>query len=790
MQKGRRGEIEQALQEADREYRRYQVRQPEWGWRFRVAEAQLLVVEGKFNEALNLLNDEPPASLATSETAARRKMVQGLAHGYSEQFEQAENDLNRAQQLAGSLDPELRAEILSSQGIVNELAGSYSQAEERYRKLLDTARQYNFGPLQSRALGSLGNVAMKQEHYDEAVDWYKLSLELSERAGGKDISAITLGNLGWSYSSMGDYENALAYFRQAKDASSNSGLAAGEVQWLISIGDVYLNQRDYGWAETTFRNALALAQKNRFDSATAECLDDLAQVELENGQLDSARSYSNQAIQLIRNSKDHFLIPYSVLIEGRVQEAAGKYDDAERLFETVIQDKDAGTGLHWEAQAQLADVYSFQGKRAQADQQFRLSLQTIENARSSVKAEEFRLSFLSSAIDVYSDYIHFLVEHARPADALQVAELSRARTLADGLGFSSRSLSFPISGFRPTATARNLNATILSYWLGRRHSYVWVIRPQNIHIVSLPAAAQIDSLVQSYRQALVGPRDVLETANSAGQKLYATLIPAAAQMSKGSRVVVIPDGSLYQLNFDTLLVPHPELHYWIDDVTVTKANSLILLAASAHHPPAEKQRRLLLLGDPVPASSDFPRLRQAESEMSQIEKYFPASDRLVISGASATPQAYLDSHPDGFSLVHFVAHGISSRTRPLDSAVILTKHGDSYKLYARDIVKQPLRANLVTISACHGAGERTYSGEGLVGLTWAFLRAGAHEVISALWEVDDNSTSQLMNGLYADLSKGAPPESALRDAKLSLLHSDSVYKKPLYWAPFEIYRGP
>ena len=121
--------------------------------------------------------------------------------------------------------------------------------------------------------------------------------------------------------------------------------------------------------------------------------------------------------------------------------------------------------------------------------------------------------------------------------------------------------------------------------------------------------------------------------------------------------------------------------------------------------------------------------------------------------------------------------------------MILSQEGESYKLYARDIVTRPLRAELVTISACSGAGEKTYSGEGLVGLSWAFLRAGAHGVISALWEVDDNSTPELMDDMYGQISKGAAPEVALRHAKLKLLHSGTVYKKPFYWAPFEIYRG-
>ncbi|HKN61965.1 MAG TPA: CHAT domain-containing tetratricopeptide repeat protein [Candidatus Acidoferrales bacterium] len=779
----------QALQEADAQYRRYLGHDAEWAWRFRALEAQLLVAQGKPQSALDLLNENPPATLSTTDVPARRKMVLGLANGFSQRFDQAENDLSDAERLADPAYPELLAETLLSHGIVEMDEAQYSQADIFFHRALTIARDKSLLSVQSKALGSLGNVAMWQEHYDEAIDWYRTSLQVSSAAGVNDASAITLGNMGWNYFSLGDFESALIYFKRADEASAQSGLPGDQVQWETNLGNVYFEQHNYASAESSYRQALVLARKLDDRSATAECLDDLALVRLRQSQVDSAREFSDQVVQLMQGSQDHYLVPYSILVEGQVNAATKDYARAERLFQEVIGDSNAGRWQRWEAQAYLADVYASEGKQPEANAQFQESLATIESARTSVKTEEFRLSFLSSAIAVYGDYIDFLVGEGKVNDALQVAELSRARTLADGLGFSSAALSFPMRGFQPTKTAKTLNSTILSYWLGAKHSYVWVIDAAQVRLISLPPAAEIDSLVASYRQALTGPRDVLETRNVAGQGLFQLLVaPALGKLKGGSRVIVIPDGSLYGLNFEALLVPTPDLHYWIDDAVVSNANSLALLGASAAAK-ASGPRKLLLVGNPIPSSGDFPKLPQAESEMKQVESYFPGANSTVYANASATPEAYLNSHPDQFSFIHFVAHGTASLISPLDSAVILTKQGDSYKLYARDIIKQPLRAELVTISACHGAGERNYSGEGLVGLTWAFLRAGAHEVISALWEVDDNSTPQLMNRLYAGLSKGASPETALRDAKLALVHSDSIYKKPFYWAPFQIYRG-
>jgi CHAT domain-containing protein len=177
--------------------------------------------------------------------------------------------------------------------------------------------------------------------------------------------------------------------------------------------------------------------------------------------------------------------------------------------------------------------------------------------------------------------------------------------------------------------------------------------------------------------------------------------------------------------------------------------------------------------------------------METIEKHFVPAQQQIIAREQATPMAYLSGKPEQFSYIHFVAHGTASRTSPLDSAIVLSKAGaadDSFKLYARDIIHHPLHAQLVTVSTCYGAGARAYSGEGLVGLSWAFLRAGAHNVIGALWEVSDVSTPQLMDEFYGELEKGKTPDTALRNAKLTLLHSNS-YRKPFYWAPFQLYTG-
>jgi CHAT domain-containing protein len=789
IQKEQSGNLEGAQNAADEAERKYENKNVEWAWRFRLIKAQILVMRGSYKDSLALLNENVPVAFAHTDLAARRKMVQGLANEYLERFDESAANLVEAEQIVDSSHPQLQGEIARAIGTLEADRKNYDAADGALHRGLLVARQHNLLPLQTTILGDLGYVAMKREHYDEAIDWDRSALQMSHDLKTTLYTSGIQGNMGWSYFSMGDFENAKSLFEEAETASAHAGLSADHVNWLIDMGVVQFARHDYGPAETTMKQALQLARDLHDNESVIQCLNYLSQIALDSDAADTAEKYNSEASALQRAGLDQLGVLKSTLISGRIESGKHRYAEAERSFKSVIQNPGAESSLQWEAESRLAKVYEEMDQPAKAEQEFRKSIATIDAVRSSVKSEEFRMSFLSSAVTFYNDFISFLISQGRAEDALEVAEISRARTLADGLGVGSAELSFPIRNFQPKQIASRLKTVVLSYWLGSPHSYAWVVTPNKVALLTLPPASEIDQLVDSYHAALLGPRDVLETRNAGGMRLYDLLVaPAQPLIPKGSHVTILPDGSLYNLNFESLLAPSPQLHYWIDDAVISNANSLMLLSAPVKNSPAQS-KTLLLVGNPISPNSEFPNLPLAAAEMERIEKYFATSARTVLSRERASSSDFVASQPGKFSFIHFVAHGTSSRISPLDSAVILTKEGDSYKLYARDIVKEHLHADLVTISACHGEGARTYSGEGLVGLTWAFLRAGAHGVIAALWEVSDNSTPQMMDQLYAEMSKGVPPDVALRDAKLAMLHSSTVFRKPFYWAPFQLHRG-
>jgi CHAT domain-containing protein len=741
---------------------------------------------------LELLESEPPPFLAKSDIAIRRKFTQGVANAWLRRPADASRLLSEAETLARENYPELLDEVDLRRGAVAFLEGDLMRAATAYHDALQIARTQKDLYAETLALAGLGAVATKEERFDESIDWHEAALKLAQSLDAQRSLAQILGNMGWAYRSLGDFDNALAFYKRAEEVSARAGFVDMQIYWLNGISDVYYQERDYEAAEAILTRGLDLARSQGNKRTLTAYMNDLAGIELEIGRIESAEKYYEEAIRLEQDSLDRFELLTSQLVRGRIDLEKHAYVLAEKSFREVIEDPKADASQKCEAEARLARVYADMGQTAKAETAFRRSIAVVEAARSSVQAVGLRLSFLSSAIDFYDDYIDFLVSQNHVEDALQVAELSRARTLEEGLTAAAQVASLSPQRVRPQRIAQKLKATMLFYWIGHNHSYLWAVTPTKTTHFELPKASEIEPLVKSYRKALLGMRDAQDEGSAEGKKLYSMLVePARKLIPPGSRVIVLPAESLYGLNFETLIVPNPQPHFWIEDVTLTTGSSLTMLAASADRP-TPKDRTLFLVGDTRPPNPPFAPLPQAAEEMKQVRKYFPGAQARVLEGGSATPTAFLKSNPEQYSYLHFVTHGIASHTRPLESAVILSQEGDSYKLYARDIVQHRLNANLVTISVCNGAGTRAYSGEGLVGLSWAFLRAGAHNVIGALWEVSDASTPELMDAFYRELFEGKDPATALRDAKLTLLHSadpDSVFKKPFYWAPFQLYAG-
>ena len=160
------------------------------------------------------------------------------------------------------------------------------------------------------------------------------------------------------------------------------------------------------------------------------------------------------------------------------------------------------------------------------------------------------------------------------------------------------------------------------------------------------------------------------------------------------------------------------------------------------------------------------------------------SGSVLYTGARATESAYL-KNPDrpNSNLIHFATHGVLGE-RP---ALLMTpEDGGDGRLDMAEILAAPIDADLVTLSACSSGRGWVKPGEGVVGLSRAFLHAGASSVMVSLWNVNDQSTFQLMSLFYENLDS-LGPSKALRKAQIEMIEADA----PLHqWAPFVIVGSP
>jgi CHAT domain-containing protein len=740
-----------------------------------------MVHSGKAVSAAPLLARLPLP--ADRDLRARLLMDRGYAAAHLSRFADAESLLLQAGALSSS--GALGDEIALRLGSTYAMEGRLADAEVQFRTVLAHAEARGDSRLEAMASGNLGVLLNDSFHAENAIFWLERARRLFESRNEPRQLVHVESNLGWCRLGLGDLSAALSQFEDAAARAHSMGELGVEVQALDGATETLLAMGDQAEARRRGRIALEQARRLRADGRAADLLEDLAKAAILRKDWDDAER-SNQEASRIRQALTHSSVSdINAAIEARIDAGRGNFSRAEAAFLSVLNHQPGDPALVLESRAGLARLYTNAGSLQAANRQYLAALGFIERQRNSLHSDQNKLTLFASLMSFYHDYVAFLVDHGQTDRALEIAESSRARLLAEKRHGTQRRCT--VADFKRAAAAAH--ATVLSYWLAPDHSYLWVVTPTRVILRTLPDASEIRGLVVSYRNYLEDLNDPLEPPRSAGAGLWNALVePVRSFLPDGSRVILVPDGVLHSLNFETLPMSGDKPRYWIEAATISIAPSLPLVAASnsaaARKAPASS---LLLIGNPQSPGDDYPPLAHAAEEMRIVASHFAPERRAVFEGARAQPAAYTNSDPGRFEIIHFASHSSPNREDPLESALILSPQPGGFELRARDVIGHPLHAELVTISACRGAGVRTYSGEGIVGLAWAFLEAGSHNVIAGLWDVDDASTPALMARLYTELNDGLPPARALRDAKLAMIHSAAARRKPYYWGAFQLY---
>lgn len=777
------GNLREAAQAARKEAETFQHRGDAlWFRKFSLLRAEALLAQANTKEASALLKEPVPASLESNQLELRRNMDQADACSKSGQLQQALSILIRVRPLA--IDPELQLRMDVLLGAVLARLGELDRAEEiLHRATLEAERNGDFFQL-GAALLNLSSVRKWEFHYGEAVEYGLKEVQIAEKYGFRRLAAVEYMNLGSFYRILGDYDRALQNEQKAIDALTRIGDRGNLLIAVGELGLLYEFQGQFDNATAEYERAFELAHNMNRNSDAARNADNLASVFVKRAQWDKAEQWNEKSREMATPESGSG--PYETMNAARIADGRGEMEAAIKMYEVLARTPGLYPALEWDSHMYLAEAYAKQRKYVQADRQFRAALEAIDKTRSDLLRPEFQISFLSRLIAIHQEYVDFLIDRDNDRGALRVVESSRARVLSERLGRDVRELQ-AFDPARMVRLARDTHTSVISFWIAPKRSFAWLIDQSGTQRFTLPPATEIEPLVTAYRGVVEHAlKDPIQSNDPAGAKLWNALLrDMAPKIPKNSRVVVVPDGPLHRLNLETLPVPSPQPHYWIEDVELAVAPSIAIAAST---PPPVKQRNasLLLIGAPDYSGTDYKPLDKAGAEIQDIEARFRGVTQAVYTGRRASPDCYRSSQPGRFSLIHFAAHADASNENPLESAVILSRRGEAYKLYARDVIDQPIQADLVTISGCRSAGVRAYAGEGLIGFAWAFLQAGARAVVAGLWDVSDVSTEPLMNEFYGGIAAGEPPSAAMRRAKLALKH-EPAYSKPFYWAPFQVY---
>jgi CHAT domain-containing protein/Tfp pilus assembly protein PilF len=750
-------------------------------WELALRKAELLEKLNRREEALAWLQKILPPRTAPSDLAVLLLREEAAVERALGKFRDSDQHLSAAIEFAGRTNQSRmaanlkvrRAYVLIQLERVPEAEQCLSQAEECTR----ASQDHSLDPYIQHYRGS-ALVATNQ--FEQAIAPLTEALKAARQANQRPVAAERMSSLAWVYFRLGQFDKSLALYREAL------GLVDPDDRHLVlgHLGNVFWEQHNLNEAAAHYEQAIGMARGRNRDFEV-KWLNNLTGVLIDQGRWQEAERFNREALELENGIDSSQSRAMSAVEAGRIDIHKGNFQEAERILKETAGSR-ANISAVLDAYAALADLYARMGRWNEARTQFETALELADQTGANLREDENKLSYLSSLIYLHRKYVNFLMDRGDKELAFAVAESSRARVLRERLNLpGSTTRTHSIAEYR--AAARRGGATFLAYWIGPEQSYLWVISATQFAAYSLPAEREIANLVERHQSSFEHGGTPRMEASSAGAKLFQCLLAQHSGVLKpGDKYLIVPDGPLYALNFETLPVPNDRPHFWIEDATVAVAPSLDLLLA--RHAPARRDRSLLLIGDAVEWNSEFPKLLNARKEMESVERQFPERYRKVLAGADATPIAYQSSQPARYAYIHFAAHATANKNSPFDSAIVLSRGTTGGKLSVKEVLSTPVDAELVTISACHSAGARTYGGEGLVGFAWAFLQSGAHDVIAGLWDVSDYSSPRLMQDFYAGLAASKEPSQSLRAAKVQLIRSGK-FTNPYYWGAFQLYQG-
>jgi CHAT domain-containing protein/predicted negative regulator of RcsB-dependent stress response len=738
----------------------------------------------------------------------------------------------------------LQGQILSS-------LGEHERAIESYEKALGRIRQFGMSEGERAVLSNMADTYSQAGQYDKAIETYGMALRVKVPGDPRETDPGRLMRLADVYLASGNARKALELMDQAipllRENEKRDKATALEI-----LGRVYLRLNEPGKAMAALTSAFDETLKLGESADLTRLTLDLARANKLLGNLDEARTQSDACLARIEASRSRLINPelrtsyfatqqeayyfqVDLLMDlasknpGKGFEALALEASETRRARSLLEGLTASrTDLRKGVDSQLLAQDNLLGQRLNAKQEFRLRLLSGPHRDEQVAENDKEIAALVVEYQAAQD----LIKKASPA----YSALIRPQTLT-------------VNEIQGLLTPDTL---LLEYSLGSERSFLWAVTTDSVNTYNLAPRSEIETATKrmygllTARQPQHGESQTQYLARvKEADTQYEREVAALSQMLLGpvadrlgkKRLVIVTDGSLGYLPFAALptpgtgkvertLVTDHEIVYLPSASTLPVLRRDVASRASA-------TKTLAVLADPVfdqgdsrvskgsnaPVKDNQPvlsaglgkralrdaglleegvplaRLPFSRQEAETIAALTPAGESFKALGFSANLSTAISPEISRYRIVHFATHALVNPTHPYLSGLLLSLVDEQGRpqdgfLSLNQIYNLNLPAELVVLSACQTATGKEVKGEGIIGLTRAFMYAGAPRVVASLWKVDDAATAEIIKRFYrAMLQKGLRPAAALQVAQMEMSQS-KLWSSPYYWAGFVLQGDP
>jgi CHAT domain-containing protein/tetratricopeptide (TPR) repeat protein len=692
--------------------------------------------------------------------------------------------------------------ILVNTGDMFLWKGDGAQAEDYFQRSLAMAEAGGLKGLTGYAYMSLGHAAEFRGDLQEAIRKYEKSLAICNQVGDKFCAAAVHSNLGSAFSLLGEQTKALEFFQKGLEIHKAIGDGSEIPLAMARMAAVYNRKGES-------QEALRVAQEAGRLGAASGLREAVWRAHLEAGKAHQAQHESARA-------EAEFTGAIATIEEMRL-DVGGAESERENFFEDKLEPYHRMLGL-LVASGRTEEAFGY-AERAKA----RVLVEVLKNGRTGLSGmmtagERRHDSDLMIKLASLNTRL-MRAGHSSPPNPKVLAELTSDlnQTRLQYAGYQTilyaahpelrlqNGAIEPATLTQATQVLPGVDAAFVEFVVTDEKLYTFVSggggEPKDaaaVNVFTSPLSRkELTERVEHFRHQLE-TRDL--RFRSSAVELYKLLFgPAGSDLLRRRRVILVPDGVLWELPFQALVNRSGE--YLLDHWSISYAPSITAFHAMVEmkrqRKPAPGQTQLLAMGNPASGPGEAERVKAlqgrdlgnlplAETEVRRLGRIYGEKQSRIYIGAEARESRFKAeaAAPD---VLHLATHGILNNASPLYSYILLAGDGEGDAedglLEAWELMQMKLNAQLAVLSACETARGRVGAGEGVVGLSWALFVAGVPATVLSQWKVASDSTSRLMVAFHQNRQSGMSDAAALRAAALTV-RKDPVYQHPFYWAPF------